>query len=56
MESKGHADCVKAHARLVVAGTAPGGRPKKTCHNTVSTNMSRPVLGIYHLGVHEKEN
>ena len=56
MWKKCDADCVKAYARLVVEGTTPVGRPKNTWHNTASTDMSRPVQGIYHLGVHEMEN
>ena len=38
VERKDNVDYVKACTRLVVEGTAPVGRPRKTWQNTLSTN------------------
>ena len=40
MESKDDADYMKAGTRLVEAGTAPVGRPRKTWQNTIFRKAS----------------
>ena len=52
VERKDDADYVKACTRLVVEGTAPVGRPRKTWRNTLSADMH--LLKVY-LGLSKTE-